>query len=91
MHGWPGWWAFVAVPLPGQEITVFENRRLSRESSSESAHGPSLMDGEQTFLEKHREPTFVFFQEEEKFEVKQQRDKFFSLVLYGGLTILVGP
>lgn len=25
VQGWASWWAFVAVPPPGQEITVFES------------------------------------------------------------------
>lgn len=61
VHGWPGQWAFVAVPPPGQEITVFENLCLSGDSGEERAHGPSLMDGAQTFLVKLRQPTSFFF------------------------------
>lgn len=42
------------------------------------AGGPALMDGEKTFLVKHRPPRVCLFQErEKKFKVRLQRDKFF--------------
>ena len=65
VHRWPGQWAFVTIPPLGREITVFENLCLSRESSQERVHGPSLMDGEQTFPVKHKQPTSLSFSREE--------------------------
>ena len=42
------------------------------------AGGPAMMDGEQTFLVKRRQPrTLSFSRGEKKFKVRLQRDKFF--------------